>query len=132
VLVDDVDADVSFEEVDDAPGIVAALTALKAPRPATAVIAAPTVSRLSVRRAASRARILSSVLSVLPMATSVGATSQPYVGNCCEVPEKLEFIGGYTLERPTRAVGIAPVAQGIEQDGPNVKVGGSIPSGGTI
>ena len=25
----------------------------------------------------------------------------------------------------------APVAQGIEQDGPNVKVGGSIPSGGT-
>jgi hypothetical protein len=27
--------------------------------------------------------------------------------------------------------GAAPVAQGIEQDGPNVKVGGSIPSGGT-
>src|SRR5690348_10701481 len=26
-------------------------------------------------------------------------------------------------------VGAAPVAQGIEQDGPNVKVGGSIPSG---
>jgi hypothetical protein len=26
----------------------------------------------------------------------------------------------------------ALVAQGIEQDGPNVKVGGSIPSGGTI
>jgi hypothetical protein len=25
----------------------------------------------------------------------------------------------------------APVAQGIEQDGPNVKVGGSIPSAGT-
>lgn len=26
----------------------------------------------------------------------------------------------------------ALVAQGIEQDGPNVKVGGSIPSGGTF
>src|SRR5260370_21085358 len=26
----------------------------------------------------------------------------------------------------------APIAQGIEQDGPNVKVGGSIPSGGTF
>ncbi len=26
---------------------------------------------------------------------------------------------------------VALVAQGIEQDGPNVKVGGSIPSGGT-
>ena len=28
--------------------------------------------------------------------------------------------------------GAAPIAQGIEQDGPNVKVGGSIPSGGTF
>src|SRR2546427_7107942 len=45
-----------------------------------------------------------------------------------EAPERLAAGGrpAGKLSWPT-----APVAQGIEQDGPNVKVGGSIPSGGT-
>jgi hypothetical protein len=44
------------------PGMVDALTAPKTPTPASAPMAAPVVSRLSRRNAASRARILSWVL----------------------------------------------------------------------
>jgi hypothetical protein len=47
------------EEV-DAPGIVLALTAPRMPTPAMAAKAAPAVRRLSIDRARSRARILSS------------------------------------------------------------------------
>ena len=43
------------------PGMVAALTALKTPTPATAANAAPVVSRWSRLRAASRARTLCTV-----------------------------------------------------------------------
>ena len=45
-------------EVEVVPGMVAALTALKTPTPATAANAAPVVSRWSRLRAASRARTL--------------------------------------------------------------------------
>jgi hypothetical protein len=51
---------VELEEV-EAPGIVAALTALNTPTAPIAARAAPVVRRLSVRIAASRARILFSV-----------------------------------------------------------------------
>jgi len=44
------------DEVEVVPGMVAALTALKTPSPATAAKAAPVVSRWSRLRAASRAR----------------------------------------------------------------------------
>jgi hypothetical protein len=53
-------AAVELEEVED-PGIVAALTALNTPTAPMAARAAPVVRRLSVRIAASRARILVSV-----------------------------------------------------------------------
>jgi hypothetical protein len=51
------------------------------------------------------------------------------VGICLEVTPDAIQKGA----RPDSTLSIdALVAQGIEQDGPNVKVGGSIPSGGTI
>ena len=49
------------DEVEVVPGMVAALTALKTPTPATAANAAPVVSRWSRLRAASRARTLYTV-----------------------------------------------------------------------
>jgi hypothetical protein len=68
-VLDEVDDVVPVVDVEDElPGIVAALTALKRPRPATAANAAPTVSRLSRRRAASRAYIRRWAPSVFPMA----------------------------------------------------------------
>ena len=60
------EADVSVDD-DDVPGIVAALIALNNPRPPKAATAAPAVRRLSIRRAASRARILESGFRVLSM-----------------------------------------------------------------
>jgi hypothetical protein len=60
-LDDDVESDESVDELDveavesEVPGMVAALTALKMPRPATAARPTPTVRRLRRRRAASRA-----------------------------------------------------------------------------
>lgn len=62
------------------PGMVAALTALNSPTPATAAKAAPTVRRLSRRIAASRARIRRSVAWVLSMANTVGLSAKSYVG----------------------------------------------------
>ena len=65
----------------------------------------------------------------------------------CWIPWRTAWKAGLVVDwelvengpRSWEAVGLvefclrsAPVAQGIEQDGPNVKVGGSIPSGGTI
>jgi hypothetical protein len=64
-VLDEVDDVVPVVDVEDElPGIVAALTALKRPRPATAANAAPTVSR----RAASLAYIRRLAPSVFPMA----------------------------------------------------------------
>jgi hypothetical protein len=63
-LEDDVESLESVDEVDvvvvvesDVPGIVAALTAVKMPRPATAARPVPRVRRLRRRTAASRASL---------------------------------------------------------------------------
>ena len=58
-----------FAAEDDAPGIVAALTALKTPTDATAAMPAPRVRRSSSLRPASRAWMRCSVCFVLSMAT---------------------------------------------------------------
>jgi hypothetical protein len=63
--VDEVEEEVAVLaacDVEAVPGIVDALTAPSSPTPARAPRAAPVVSRLSKRYAASRARILSWVL----------------------------------------------------------------------
>jgi hypothetical protein len=73
--------------LDDVPGMVAALTALKTPTAATAANAAPTVSRFRSRRAASRARMRCSEC-VLSMVDSLAAAARPNAGEGCEVPEE--------------------------------------------
>src|SRR6202521_6491046 len=100
-----------------------------------ALTTAPVVRRLSRRIAASRARTLSWVVSLVSMRVSVALASKRYMGASCETTVSLK---GFRCSSwtPITAHSIdfqraAPVAQGIEQDGPNVKVGGSIPSGGT-
>jgi hypothetical protein len=67
VLVDDED-EADVVEVVVVPGIVLALMAPKRPTPMTALIAAPVVSRLRRRMAASRARTLAWVVSLFSMA----------------------------------------------------------------
>jgi hypothetical protein len=57
---------------DDVPGIVWAPTMPRTATPATAVKAAPAVSRLSKTMAASRARIRPAVVGVLSMSVSLG------------------------------------------------------------
>jgi hypothetical protein len=66
-------------EVDDdkVPGIVCALTMPSSATPATAVNAAPAVSRLSKTMAALRARIRPAVVRVLSMTVSFGPSPQP-------------------------------------------------------
>ena len=71
VLVDDEDeavVDVLAVELLVVPGIVYALNAPRRATPATALTAAPVVSRLRRRMAASRARTLSWVVSLISMA----------------------------------------------------------------
>jgi hypothetical protein len=71
VLVDDEDeavVDVLAVELLVVPGIVDALNAPRRATPATALTAAPVVSRLRRRMAASRARTLSWVVSLISMA----------------------------------------------------------------
>jgi hypothetical protein len=88
VLADDVAVvPVAAVELDDVPGMVAALTALKTPTAATAANAAPTVSRFRSRRAASRARMRCSEC-VLSMVDSLATAARPNVGEGCEVPEE--------------------------------------------
>ena len=81
--VDDVEAIAPDDEAEAevVPGIVAALTAPKTPTPATAASAAPTVSRLSRRTAASRACMRRSVLCVRSMGERFGPAAVPNVGN---------------------------------------------------
>ena len=62
-------------EVDDEPGMVCALTALKTPTAATAAMPAPSVRRFSSPSAALRARMRWSVCLVLSMDSSLGRTS---------------------------------------------------------
>src|ERR1700693_6384148 len=59
--------DVLAVEVLVAPGMVWALTAPSTPTPTSALIAAPVVSRLRRRRAASRARTLSWIVALISM-----------------------------------------------------------------
>ena len=89
-VLDELDAVAPEAEVEDevVPGIVAALTALNAATPATPTSAAPTVSRWSRRRAASRARMRRSVLCVRSMVGSLDPSAVPNVGNGLEVPGK--------------------------------------------
>ena len=69
----DVEAPVLVAGVeDDVPGIVWAPTMARSATPATAVKAAPAVSRLSKTMAASRARIRPAVVRVLSMSVSLG------------------------------------------------------------
>jgi hypothetical protein len=63
LVVDDDEAEVVV-----VPGIVLALMAPNRPTPMTALIAAPVVSRLRRRMAASRARTLAWVVSLFSMA----------------------------------------------------------------
>ena len=88
---DDDDVWSLVEEVDDedVPGIVAALIALNNPRPAKAATAVPAVRRLSIRRAASRARILESGCGVLSMSKRVSAATEPDLGAGLELAESL-------------------------------------------
>lgn len=77
--VDDevVDADEAVAvEVLGVPGIVLALMAAKRPTPRSELIAAPVVSRLSRRMAASRARTLACVVSLASMAVSLDVASK--------------------------------------------------------
>jgi hypothetical protein len=64
-------------EEDELPGMVCALTRPRSATPATALKAAPAVSRLSSLKAASRAWILPSVVRVLSIALSLGPGPQP-------------------------------------------------------
>ena len=81
----EVDADVEevvFEapaEVEDVPGMVAALTPAMRPTPARAAAAAPKVRRLSIRIAESLARILWSMCCGA-MPEIVGPGTEPYLG----------------------------------------------------
>jgi hypothetical protein len=149
------------------PGIVLALTAPSRPTPMTAQMAAPVVSRLRRRMAASRARTLDWVVSLGSMTASLDPASKPSLRGSWDITEKngrswsidtpalsldtapvpapaaISPTRNPPLPAQPRAVlgaarsalihfeRAAPIAQGIEQDGPNVKVGGSIPSGGT-
>jgi hypothetical protein len=81
-LVDEVD-DEEVAEVEAVavelvlvPGIVYALTAPKRPTPMRALSAAPVVRRLRSRMAASRARTLSWVVSLVSMCVSVALASE--------------------------------------------------------
>jgi len=71
VLVEDEEevevVEVLAVEVLVAPGIVWALTAPSTPTPTSALTAAPVVSRLRRRRAASRARTLSWIVALISM-----------------------------------------------------------------
>jgi hypothetical protein len=122
---------VAPEDVAAVPGIVYALTAPRRPTPATAPKASPAVRRLSVLVAASRARIRLSEMFLFSMTPLCRAA----LDACCEKRVSLlrsNAQAGLIVLRPDSKLWIdALVAQGIEQDGPNVKVGGSIPSGGT-
>ncbi len=66
-LVDDVAVEVVAVALLEAPGTVLALIAAKTPTPTRALTAAPVVSRLSRRMAASRARTLACVVSSCSM-----------------------------------------------------------------
>jgi hypothetical protein len=80
VLVEDDEEDEVVEvlvvELLAVPGIVCALIAPNMPTPTSALTAAPVVRRLSRRMAASRARTLSWVVSLVSMRVSVAATSE--------------------------------------------------------
>jgi hypothetical protein len=75
VLVDEDDEAVAVEVV-AVPGIVLALMAPKRPTPMTALMAAPVVSRLRRRMAASRARTLAWVVSLVSMRVSVAVRTK--------------------------------------------------------
>jgi hypothetical protein len=68
VLLVEEDDEADAVEALAVPGIVFALMAPNRPTPMTALIAAPVVSRLRRRMAASRARTLASVVSPFSMA----------------------------------------------------------------
>jgi hypothetical protein len=79
VLVDDEDEDDVVEVAEEEvvmPGTVCALMAPSAATPTSALTAAPVVSRLSRRIAASRARTLSWVVSLVSMRVSVALASE--------------------------------------------------------
>jgi hypothetical protein len=78
-LVDNEDEADVVEVVEEAvvmPGIVCALMAPSAATPTSALTAAPVVNRLSRRIAASRARTLSWVVSMVSMRVSVALASK--------------------------------------------------------
>jgi hypothetical protein len=76
VVDDEVDDEAVAVEVFAVPGIVLALMAAKRPTPRSELMAAPVVSRLSRRMAASRARTLAWVVSLVSMPVSVGARTK--------------------------------------------------------
>jgi hypothetical protein len=82
---------VAPDEAETVPGIVYALSTPSNPTPATAPNATPAVSRLSIRAAASRARIL---VSVVPFAMSgsmvltMARASECFLGETCEFAER--------------------------------------------
>ena len=61
------------------PGMVYALTALTIPTAEIALMATPAVTRLSIRIAASRARILGSFVLLLSMVVIVARVAGPYL-----------------------------------------------------
>jgi hypothetical protein len=89
------DDDVELEVVDVlavellvVPGIVLALMAPNRPTPMTALIAAPVVSRLRRRMAASRARTLAWVVSLVSMGVSLDAASKSRLRGSWDIAEK--------------------------------------------
>jgi len=90
VLVDEDDeADVlEALELVAVPGSVFALMAPNRPTPMTALMAAPVVSRLRRRRAASRARTLAWVVSLVSMVVSLDAASKSRLRGSWDIAEK--------------------------------------------
>jgi hypothetical protein len=85
----------------EVPGIVAALTAVKMPRPATAASPAPTVRRLRRRSAASRA----SVELAVSMSYSLDPVYQPYMGTGWDLSGTLRLVPPEGIEPPTLTLG---------------------------
>ena len=100
-LVDAAEA-VDLLEVVAEPGMVLAPMAPNSPTPMTALIAAPVVRRFNRRMAASRARTLACVVSLVSMAVSLDAASKSALRESWELAVKVNtatLVTGRSLRR---------------------------------
>ena len=89
-LVDAAEA-VDLLEVVAEPGMVLAPMAPNSPTPMTALIAAPVVRRFNRRMAASRARTLACVVSLVSMAVSLDAASKSALRESWELAVNVKY-----------------------------------------